>query len=160
MTHKEVKKLYKLANEKFEGIFKYNNKKTKQDFIKIIRKHFTNSILSNKEILYENQNVNIDDLKLEWKVNIDTYPERAGIYSFSTLKAGAIIIASIFTSFLTSLKTINNYSYILMGQSMLIEIMIFWGIFMLISKCEESIKRSYLHEKFFYMICLKVLEEF
>lgn len=161
MNDEEVKKLFELANEKFEGNFKYTIRKTKQDFIDQIKSYFSFNITTENRIKYNNQLVPIKDLEKEFEVNLEINNDVNYLNDFSGLKSAITLFISIFISIFIGSQKIN-YSDDKFTIIVLIGLIIgvtSYVILTCISHIERKSRRNGIYLKIFYSLCLKIIKE-
>ncbi|NFO40803.1 hypothetical protein FDB42_11990 [Clostridium botulinum] len=161
MANKEVKEFYKLANEKFEGNFKYTPRKTMQDFIGVIKNYFNSTITNDNKIKYDNQLVHIKDLEKEFKVKLEMFVDVEYLNDYSSLKTALTLLATIFIStFIGSQKvSYSDDEFIKVVVVALIIGITFYVIFMIITFIEKGSRRNIAYLKTFYSLCLKILKD-
>lgn len=158
MADKEIKELYKLANEKFECNFKYTNKKTKQDFINAVKEHIKLTITIEKEIKYNNQLVLIQDLKKEFEVNLEVNSDLNDLNNFNNMKAAMSLLATIFIStFIGSQKVDYLDDKFIVASIIGIS---FYCLFMFVTFIEKFCRKKVIYLKIFYSLCLRIIKDF
>lgn len=158
----EINKLYKFADEKFDTNKYYKRNKTRQDFIKMMRRHCDYKITPNKQIQYDNQMVDIKDLIYEFETIIETYNDRLVINNLSNIKSVLVIVSSIFAGVFVGSQKIsysdpNFLNLFLSGLMLAVGIYL---LFMLIAWIERMIANGMMYEKMFYSICIKILKDY
>jgi len=158
----EIKKLYEFADEKFETNKRYRKNKTRQDFIKMMKKHFDYNITTNKQVKYDNQMVEVNDLINGWETIIETYNDRVNLNSLANIKSALVIVSSIFASvFIGSQKV--SYADANFAILFIVGLMLAVGmylVFMLIDWIERYIGRNFIYEKTFNSMCIKILKDY
>lgn len=158
----EINKLYKFADEKFDTNKYYKRNKTRQDFIKMMRRHCDYKITPNNQIQYDNQMVDIKDLIYEFETIIETYNDRLVINNLSNIKSVLVIVSSIFAGVFVGSQKIsysdpNFLNLFLSGLMLAVGIYL---LFMLIAWIERMIANGMMYEKMFYSICIKILKDY